>query len=88
MKKQITITITMPADRNNFHGAGPITLRVCPDNYFNDCNGNLLYPLSPNQYRKIAKHFCGMADCCCGSGPQFVYNYNEFCVAVACFDQK
>ena len=61
-----TITITA-IGRNNFHGAPDIQIRVRPEQ-IDPINGDTVY-LTASQERRIAKHYCGIASCCCGSGP-------------------
>lgn len=58
--------------RYNFHNAGDIFLRIAPEKFIFADNPKtvLSVKLTPSQIRRINKHFCGMRDCCCGSGPR------------------
>ena len=51
-----------PTGINNFHNSAPIRLRI---------SGQTLegcYLISPNQEKRIRKHFCGLKDCICRAG--------------------
>ena len=50
----------------NFHNRQHLTLRIAAqrvDSYAGD-----VFPVSDSQRRRIASHFCGVADCRCNSG--------------------
>ena len=50
--------------RWDFHNSGPIVLRVTGE-FFTSTEDE--YVISARQARRIENHFCGMADCRCGS---------------------
>jgi len=54
--------------RYNFHNVSDLTLRVI--NPITRDGKIVAMELTPSQYRKVNKHFCGMSDCCCGSEPK------------------
>lgn len=66
--KKARLTIRMePNTRSNFHNAGPISVIVDLDDTV-EYEGDTLVCLSDNQVRRISDHYCGIDDCCCGSG--------------------
>lgn len=72
------ITIRMDSGRNNFHGAGDIKILVDPEDVIQGQDGKPLYKLTKVQAKKIEKHFCGISDCRCGSGPVIEYDQDCF----------
>lgn len=52
-----------PDDRNNFHRAKPITLRVS-----GEMHEKTHYTISRYQARRVWDHFCGIRDCYCPNG--------------------
>lgn len=52
--------------RYNFHHAADITLHIRPGQYH--FSGDVIY-LTDSQRTRVERHFCGISDCCCGSGP-------------------
>jgi len=74
-------------EANNFHNAGPINLIIDPFNIVR-WNGDKLYLLSKAQASRIEKHFCGISDCCCGSGPMIVVDRDEYAIHPSSIDQE
>lgn len=54
--------------RYNFHHVRDINIIVKPDNIVSDSQGKYA-KLTSSQLRRIQKHYCGVSDCTCGSGP-------------------
>ena len=66
------MTITVGNDgRYNFHNVSYLALRVAKENYVYAKDGKTVISveLTPSQFRRIERHFCGISDCKCGSGP-------------------
>ena len=63
--------------RYNFHNASDMTLLVSPANFVK--RGKIVesVEITPSQSRRISRHFCGMSDCLCGSGPAGYERYDE-----------
>ena len=61
--------------RSNFHNVPTITLRYHEDQLGRGEDGKPIIILTPWQARRVEKHFCGIDECTCGSGPQFVHDY-------------
>ena len=67
------MTITVGNDgRYNFHNMSDLTIRVRPENYIYSRDGKTVasVELTPSQITRISRHFCGISDCRCGSGPR------------------
>ena len=65
------ITIDLGGGRNNFHNAGPINILINPDDIVEYESGERIILITENQASRLYKHYCGISDCCCGSGPVF-----------------
>jgi len=72
-QKGTTMTITIGNEgRYNFHNVSDLTLRVAKENliYARDGKTVVSVELTPSQIKRIERHFCGIADCKCGSAPR------------------
>lgn len=76
MRTKCTVDMDLNT-RNNFHNAGDIVIMVDPTKTV-IFNGDELLCLTDYQSTRIEKHFCGMSDCCCGSGPLVEYDYGKY----------
>jgi len=56
-----------PIGINNFHNSNPINL-IVSGKIWTDYNDRKFYLISPNQAKRIEKHFCGISDCKCPHG--------------------
>jgi len=75
-----TLTIRLyddPSDErcrySNRHNVGPINLRIRPENYREVTHRRQWLTqihLTKHQIKRILKHYCGRADCLCGSYPR------------------
>lgn len=75
MKKIITIEMS---GRLNFHNSSPLKIIVDTEKTVQGEDGGLLYAISKSQARRIDRHFCGISECICGSGPVVEYNQGQF----------
>ena len=57
-----------PVDINNFHHAPALSLIISGKKTLSPIGDYRVYRISKNQARKIANHFCGIADCHCPHG--------------------
>lgn len=63
-------TISLGSEgRNNFHNVVDICIRVAPEQYCRRDDMVEGIELTPAQIKRVASHFCGISDCCCGSHP-------------------
>lgn len=69
--------------RANFHNVGAIHIRYTSAQ-IGTLEGVQVLILTPSQSRRLEKHFCGMSECTCGSGPQIHYDVDRTGRAIYC----
>jgi len=63
-------------NQGNFHNVTEKRVRPLAT-YLDEGSGCLMGRVSPRTLTAICKHYCGVADCKCGSGPAVIYPCND-----------
>lgn len=65
MKQKKTTKVTLSG---GFHNVGAIPVRIPAEKMKNvdEQQYGVLDLLTPYQWKRVQKHFCGIEDCCCG----------------------